>query len=91
MGRLHRLVDHGHQLSREGVEVDLVAEATAECLDRSGCVVAAPVEAPVHSGLDAATDGPEDRGRGQGGGGHQPARRVRPGPATRTNSSDPAA
>ena len=46
------------------VQVDLVAEAGAERLDGLGRVVAAPVEAPVHDRLDAAPDGPEDRGRG---------------------------
>ena len=76
MGRLHRLVNYGHQLGREGVQVDLVAEAGAERLDGLGRVVAAPVEAPVHHRLNTVTDGPEDRGRGQGAGSHQPARWV---------------
>src|SRR5829696_864081 len=53
---LHGLVDHGAQLGRQGVQVDLVAQPGAERLDRSGSVVAAPVEAPVH-GLLGATAG----------------------------------
>src|SRR4030095_1695403 len=41
LGRLHGLVDHRQQLSREGVEVDLVAQAGPEPLDHPGRVMAA--------------------------------------------------
>jgi len=46
-GRLHRLVDHGQQLGRERVRVDLIAQAGAERLDRASGVKAATVEAPA--------------------------------------------
>ena len=66
------------QLGRQGVEVDLVAEAGVERLDRAGGVVAAPVEAPVHGLLDAAADRLEQGGHRQGGGGHCQARGALP-------------
>jgi hypothetical protein len=78
-GGFHGPVDHSKQLGREGVQVHFVAEAGAEGLDRPGRVVATPVEAPVHGGLDAAAGRSEHCCRGQGRGSDQPARRVRTG------------
>ena len=54
LGRLHRLLGHGEQLGREGVEVDLLAQPGTEGGHRLGGVVVAAVEAPVDQGLDAA-------------------------------------
>src|SRR5829696_4508084 len=74
-GRLHRLVDHGQQLGREGVQVDLLVQLAAERLDGGGGVVAAPVEAPVDGLLDPAAGRLEQGGHGQGGhvdAGHPP-------------------
>jgi hypothetical protein len=51
---LHGLVDHGLQLGRQGVQVDLLAEAGAERFDRAGGVVAVAVEASIHNSLDTA-------------------------------------
>jgi hypothetical protein len=44
-------VGHGQQLSRQVVQVHLLAQPTAECLDGGGGGVA-PVEAPIHGLLD---------------------------------------
>src|SRR5512133_1242654 len=55
----HGLVDHGQELGRERVQVDLFPEPSAERLDGLGRVVAAAVEAPVDRLLNAATGGPE--------------------------------
>jgi hypothetical protein len=71
------VIDHGQQLDRERVQVHLLAQPRAEGFHSPSGVVAAPVEAPIHRGLDAAPGRPEDRGRGQGGAGDQPARRAR--------------
>jgi len=73
LGRLHRLLDHRQQLSRQRVQVDLVPEAGAERRDRAGGVVAAPVEAPVDRGLDAAAGRLEHPGDRQRRGGHDQA------------------
>ncbi len=51
---------------RQGVQVHLLAQPRAECLDRLGGVVAAPVEAPVDRPLDAAAGRLEHRGQRQG-------------------------
>jgi hypothetical protein len=80
LGGLHGLVNRGQQLGRQRVQVDLVAEAGAERLDGPGGVVAAPVEAPIHRLLDAASGRLEQRRHGQGGAGHRPARRALPDP-----------
>src|SRR5215204_5347108 len=69
-GRLHRLVDQGQQLGREGVQVDLLVQPPAERLDGGRGVVAAPVEAPVDGLLDPAAGRLEQGGHGQGGPGH---------------------
>jgi hypothetical protein len=70
---LHGLVDHG----RQRVQVDLVAQADAERLDRLGGVVLAAVEPPIHNRLlDAAAGRLEQRRHGQGRAGHRPARRT---------------
>jgi hypothetical protein len=61
---LHRLVGYGEQLSGEGVEVDLVAQAGAVGLDGLGRAVLAPVEAPVDGLLDAAAGRLEGGGHG---------------------------
>jgi hypothetical protein len=66
VGWLHRLIHHGQQLCRERVQIDLLAQPGAKCLDRLGGVVAAPVEATIHRGLDAAAGWLEQRRHGQG-------------------------
>jgi hypothetical protein len=53
-GWLHRLVDHRQHLGRERVQVNLIAQASAERRDRLSCDVLAPVEAPIHHRLDMA-------------------------------------
>ena len=50
------------ELGGEGVQVDLVAQPTAERRDGSGRVIAAAVEAPVHQVLDSAAQRRERRG-----------------------------
>jgi len=70
---LHRLVDHRHQLGRERVQVDLIAQAGAEHLDRVGRIVFAAVEAPVNERLDAAAGRLEQGRHRQGRGGHDQA------------------
>jgi hypothetical protein len=47
-GRLDRLVDHGQQLGREGVQADLLAQAGAERLHGPGGVTAEPPEGLDH-------------------------------------------
>jgi hypothetical protein len=75
LGWLHGLVDHGVQLGRERVQVDLVAESVTERLDGLGGVVAA-VEASVDRLLDAAASRLDQSGHGQGGAGDDPAGRL---------------
>ena len=75
-GGLHGLVDHGQQLGRQRIEIDLVAELGTECLDRPDRVVLATVEAAIHDGLDALSDRLEQGGHGEGGAGDGPARRL---------------
>ena len=53
------------QLVAERVEVDLVAQARAEALERPCGVVLAAVEAPVDAGLDAAAGRLEERRDGE--------------------------
>src|SRR6266511_1816233 len=74
LGRLHRLLDHPQQFSRQDLQVDLLAQPRAERLDRLGGVVAAPVEAPVDRPLDAAAGRLEHRGDRHGGHGDGQAR-----------------
>jgi hypothetical protein len=50
----HSLVDHGQQLGREGVQVDLLSKPCRERLHGAGGVVVAAVEAPVDQVLDPA-------------------------------------
>ena len=69
MGRLHRLVDDGAEIGAELVEVDLVAETLAECVEGLFGVVAAAVEAAVDEGLDSSSGGAEEGGDGEGGAG----------------------
>ena len=45
----------GNQFRAQGVQVDLVVKVGGEGLDGHGGIVAAPVEAPIHPRLDAAT------------------------------------
>jgi hypothetical protein len=52
LDRLHRLLDHGSQLGGEAIQVDLLAQAGRESLDRAGGVIVAPVEATVDPVLD---------------------------------------
>ena len=66
-GWFQGLIDHGHQLGGECVELDLVAEAGAERLNQLGSVVVASVEAAVDPLLDAMTSGLEQSRRGKGG------------------------
>jgi hypothetical protein len=80
-GRFHGLVNDRQQLGREGVEVDLVAQAGRERLDGLGRVVAAPVEAPVNRPLNATAGRLEQRSGGQGGASDRPARRLGADPA----------
>ena len=72
-GRLHSLVHDRQQLVREGIEVDLVAQAGGEHLDCRSRVVVASVEAAVNHLLDAAPGRLEQRGHGQGRSGHDQA------------------
>jgi hypothetical protein len=67
------LVAHGQQLGGQGGQVHLIAQAGPEPLDDPGCVVAAPVEAPVDRLLDAAAGGREHRRHRQGRPGHRQA------------------
>jgi hypothetical protein len=80
-GRLHRLVHHGEQLGRQGVQINLVAEADAEGLHRRGRVVPAAVKAPVDHCLRAASGRLEQGRHDQGRPSHHPARRVAAHPA----------
>jgi hypothetical protein len=57
----------------QGAQVDLVAEAAAECGDGAGGVVAAADEAAVHQCLDPAACRLERRRHGQGRGGDDQA------------------
>jgi hypothetical protein len=82
------LVDHGQQLGPQGVQVDLVPQAGAEGGDGLGGVVAAPVEAAVHGGLDAAAGRLEQRRHGQGG---SATTRLEPWGSSRPNPSTTAA
>jgi hypothetical protein len=75
-GRLHGLVRHGEEFGRDRVQVDLIAQAGAECLDGLSRVVPAAVEAPIHRLLDAAAGRLEQGRHGQGGGGHNPGGRI---------------
>ena len=52
-GGLHRLADRAEEVGREGIELDLLAEAGAERLERALRVVAAAVEASVDERLHA--------------------------------------
>ena len=45
--RLHRLVDHFHQLAAQRLDVGLIARCSSKLLQRLLCVVLAAVEAPV--------------------------------------------
>jgi hypothetical protein len=54
---LDNLIDHGQQLTGQGVQVNLVSEPRAEGLDRLGRVVAAAVKASVDGLLDASAQG----------------------------------
>jgi hypothetical protein len=56
------LVDHGQEIGRKSLQVDLVAKSKAERFNGLGGVVLAAVEAPVHDLLDAATGRLEQRG-----------------------------
>jgi hypothetical protein len=47
MGRLHGLVNDHEEVGREGVQVDLLVQPSAEGLDGLGRVVAPSVEAPA--------------------------------------------
>ena len=51
--RLDGLLDHADELALHRVEVELVAQAAAEALQRACGVIAAAVEAAVDRGLDA--------------------------------------
>ena len=66
MRGLDRLAHHADQLALERVEVELVAQAAAERLQRARRVVAAAVEAPVDDGLDACERGAEQARDRQG-------------------------
>src|SRR2546425_1871239 len=63
--RLHRVADSNEQLAPKGVEVDLVAQAERERVERACGVVAGPVEAAVYAALDAGAYRIEKRHRGQ--------------------------
>jgi hypothetical protein len=69
-GQLHCQVDDSEQLCGEAVQVDLLAQPTAEGLHGSGRVVAGSVEAPVDQALDAMPQGLEQRGHGHRRGGY---------------------
>jgi len=66
LGRLHGLIDHAELLDGQGVQVDLLAQPSAEPLDGPGSVVAAAVEAPVDRVLNAAADPGIDQSNSQG-------------------------
>ena len=59
---LQCVVHDPDQLGRERDEGNLVAQPAAEGLDGPHRVVAAPVEVPIHCGLDTSPDRTEDRG-----------------------------
>jgi hypothetical protein len=69
------------QLSRHGVQIDLVPQPGPKRLDHLGGVVATPVEPSVHGLLDAAAGRVEQCGHGQGRGGNHDARALREEPA----------
>ena len=48
LGWLDSLIDHGQQLTGQGVQVNLISEPRAEGLHRLGRVVAAATKVPVH-------------------------------------------
>src|SRR5690242_5879327 len=64
---LHRVVDHVAELAHERVEVDLLAQAQAEAVQRPRGVVAAPVEAAVDERLYARAHRAEQGGDGERG------------------------
>src|SRR4051812_19995270 len=61
MGRLHCFVHDVAELEPERVEVALLAHPRAEALERTGGVVAAPIEAPVDPVLDPSAGRPKQR------------------------------
>jgi hypothetical protein len=78
---LHGVINHRQQLSRERIQVDLVAQPGGVRLHRPGGVVLTAVEAAIHHHLDAATGWLEQGGHGQRGPGHRPARGISAHPA----------
>jgi hypothetical protein len=68
------LLDHHQQLRRQLIQVDLPLQPIAEPRDGLGGVVAAPVEAALHRGLDTAAGRLDHRGHRQCGGGQCRAR-----------------
>jgi len=46
--RLHRVADGRQKIAPDRVEVDLVRELAAECVERAPGVVPASIEAPIH-------------------------------------------
>jgi len=59
VGRLHRVLDDGHEVERQRVELDLGAQTAGELRDGVLGVVAAAVEAAVDEVLDARAQGPK--------------------------------
>src|SRR5215204_551027 len=67
MRRLHRLPYHPYQVVAQRVQVGLVSEFGREGFQGLGCVVLPAIEAPVYEGLDAASQGHEQRCYHKGG------------------------
>src|SRR5207247_7701217 len=62
---LHRVADRAEQLGAQRLEVDLVAQAERERVERARRVVAGAVEATVDGTLDVRADRREDRDRAE--------------------------
>src|SRR5215204_5532247 len=65
--RLHRLPHYPHQIAAQGVEVSLVPELRREGFQGLPRVVLLAIEPAIYEGLDAAAQGHEQRGDGEGG------------------------
>src|SRR6266568_5298437 len=67
MRRLHRLLDHCHQLLTHLAQVDFMAQCGTERLQRFGSVILATVEATVNELLDPPAEWLKQGSNGKGG------------------------
>ena len=65
--RLHRLLDHAHQLIAEPVQVGLITQLGGEAFKGLRRIILPTVEATIYEGLDATTKGGEQGSYHKGG------------------------